>query len=219
MSRVPHVYLPPPWSGPLLELDDARLRHLTRVLRRSGGAAVSYTDGVGTVGLGTLRSTAVERGEEHHVAAPWPELTLAVAVPHRLERTRFLVEKLAELGVDRLRWVDTERGQGRVPAHDKATAWAAAALQQSRGAWLIRIDGPVAVSDLEPPVLLAEPGAGPLRLVATATTLLVGPEGGFTESERVAAASVFGLGSRIMRVETAAIAAGVLVLEKMGRLA
>ncbi len=126
---------------------------------------VSYTDGAGTIGDGVLDGAVagVVRGPERRVALPVPRVTLAVAPPHDSGRARYLVEKAAELGVAELRWVTTAATQGRPPHPASAPAWAAAALQQCRGAHLTAITGPVAIGELEVAAVVTDPGGGRCR--------------------------------------------------------
>ncbi|HLU32312.1 MAG TPA: RNA methyltransferase PUA domain-containing protein, partial [Acidimicrobiia bacterium] len=114
MGHVPHLYLPGPWQGPELALGDDHEHHLTRVLRMSPGAEVSYTDGEGTAGRGILGRGVVERDDESSGSLGL-SVEVAVAPPDSRQRARFVVEKLAELGVSRLIWVRTRRTEGRPP--------------------------------------------------------------------------------------------------------
>ena len=71
MARhVPHVFVPIPWGPEHINLTDAQLLHLTRVVRLRQGAVVSYTDGAGTHGSGQLSESGITRGEESKVCAP-----------------------------------------------------------------------------------------------------------------------------------------------------
>src|SRR5690606_40670004 len=99
--HVPHVRAADGWEGSVLPLTADQTHHLRRVLRRVDGEEVSYTDGAGRIGRGRLTGDGVERGEETTVPRPMG-LTLAVAPPKSKDRARFVVEKLAELGVARL---------------------------------------------------------------------------------------------------------------------
>jgi 16S rRNA (uracil1498-N3)-methyltransferase len=210
MRHVPHVFVPQPWQGQAVDLDDATLHHLRSVLRLLDGAAVSYTDGEGKRGQGVLEAGRLIRGTEVRVSPPRPCLTLAVAPPRSVDRARFLVEKLAELGVDRLVWLRTSHTIGRPPKPVKARAWAREALEQSRGAWLMDIDETQrSIGELKGTVLTADPEGEPAFPIDGDTTLLVGPEGGLTPDETRGVA--ISLGSRILRVETAAIAGAVLL--------
>jgi 16S rRNA (uracil1498-N3)-methyltransferase len=81
------------------------------------------------------------------------------------------------------------------------------------------LDGAVLLSHEEPDALLAEAIDGAARPVA----LLVGPEAGFTVAEfhaaRSAGVPIATIGDVVLRSETAAIAAAVIALERMGCLA
>ena len=220
MGHIPHLLLPPPWGGPEIPLSAAHLRHLRRVLRLGDGADLSYSDGAGNLGGGVLRGEAVVRGSERAVPRPEPEVSVAVAPPAKGDRVRYLVEKLAELGVDRLIWLTTRFGEGRIPRPDKAAAWAQSALEQSRGAWILQFDGPVRVDELTGASTLwvTERESFPPPSVAMGGIVVVGPEAGFAEGEVPAAATRIGLGRRILRVETAAIVGATLLLDRSGRL-
>lgn len=216
-AHVPHLYLPPPWGDGDIALSAEARHHLQRVLRRAPGSTVTYTDGLGTIGEGALGEGCVVRRSE--TAVPRGDLlACAVAPPHRTERARFLVEKLAELGVDRLVWLRCRHAEGAPPRPEKAGAWAVAALEQSRGAHLMEIAGPVGWSDLgDPRFVVVADAAGSAAEEALPVrgdlTIAVGPEGGFAEGEVPAGAMRLGLGDRVLRTETAAIVAAGLALE------
>ncbi len=211
MRHVPHLYLPPPWPDGPVEPPSGTVRHLGIVLRLADGAPVTYTDGRGTIGSGRWIDGVVARGDEQHVADP-SSLVLAVAAPRRVERLRFVVEKLAELGVPTLRWLATERAQGRLPRPDKVQAWVIGALEQSRGAHLMDVSGPVGWRELPRPLVVAHPGGRRLADIEAPATIAIGPEGGFSDGEIPQDAEPVDLGERILRVETAALVAAAAVL-------
>jgi 16S rRNA (uracil1498-N3)-methyltransferase len=150
------------------------------------------------------------------------DLTLACAVLAR-QRMQWVVQKATELGVRRIVPLLTDHS---VPAdaldHEQAHAWAghvARAARQCRRSSLPHLLAPAtldaflaspffATTDLR--LFLDDrndpapiPGAAPKRIV-----LLVGPEGGFSDSERhrlVAHARPFVLGGRVLRAETAVL--------------
>lgn len=218
MSRLPHVYLPPPWDESAIELGPEALHHLTKVLRLKAGSHLSYTDGQGNTGEGILADDGVQRGAEDNEARAIPAITVAAAPPKATERSRFLVEKLAELGADALVWIETDRSEGRSPSDVKARSWAVSALQQSRGSWLMAISGPTKPSTLDSPIWAATPGGGALPAAPEAVTLMVGPEGGFTPDDLEVAAARISLGNPTLRTETAALVFATLVLQATGRL-
>ncbi len=164
-----------------------------------------------------LEGEIVVRGDEHRVERPFPQLTIAVAPPRVADRSRMIVEKLAELGVDGLVWLMTDRGEGRPPRRDRYDAWARAALEQSKGAWLLDVRvgaGPEGPWPDEARVVVCDPGGeSALDSLAGDQPILglVGPEGGFAPTELPTDARLVSLGDRVLRVETAAIALGAIV--------
>ena len=220
MRHVPHLYLPGPWEEAEISLSDDHARHLRKVLRLGEGAELSYTDGAGIVGEGTLQSDSVVRGSEFPVARPEPAVAVAAPPPRTPNRLRFLVEKLAELGIDRIYWLSTRNGEGRPPRPEKSAAWAQSALEQSRGAWLLEFEGPIEVADLPdfPTLWVAERETKPPPSVVDGGILVIGPEAGFAEGEVPASANRIALGARVLRVETAAVAGATILLDRSDRL-
>lgn len=210
MRHIPHLYVEGEWETSSLNTTEEQNRHLGKVLRLSKGEPVSYTNGRGRRGTGEWTGSAIVRGEESALAPPHP-LTLAVAVPSSRDRARFVVEKLAELGVPTLIWLDTRWGSGRVPAAAKQRAWAVSALEQSRGAWLMGTSGTLAQwSDLPGPIAVCSPDGGAPEPSIKPQTVVVGPEGGLSPEEIPAGASQVKLAETILRIETAAIAAAII---------
>ena len=220
MRHLPHLFLPGPWAEGEIPLQGQHVHHLRKVLRLSEGAPLSYTDGAGTMGDGNLHGDSVHRRTESHLARPSPEVAVAVAPPSKPNRTRFLVEKLAELGVDRLIWLRTRHGQGGPPKPARAEAWAHAALEQSRGAWILQFDGPKTIDDFPPTHTLwvAERETNQPPSVVDGGILVIGPEAGFAEGEVPQRANRLGLGPRVLRVETAAVVGAAILLDRSGRL-
>lgn len=214
----PHLLVSLAAEGDRIDLDQQTSHHLSRVLRYPEGGKVTYTDGTGLLGVGSLESGAVVRGDERTLSRTIP-LTVAVAPPHEMARVRFVVEKLGELGVDRLLWLWTARGEGRAPRVDKIRAWARAALEQSRGVWLMNVGEEVAVPDVGrwgTPVFAELGGVAPVGLGHIADPVLcVGPEGGFAPGEIPDGAAKMHLGDTVLRVETAAVV-GAAILRACG---
>jgi 16S rRNA (uracil1498-N3)-methyltransferase len=155
------------------------------------------------------------------VETPQRELpfTLRVAAPlPKGDRAQFLVEKLTELGVTRFSVLSTARSvvSPREAKIEKLGRYVIEASKQCGRNVLMAIDPPRPweefLSDEELPAArwIAHPG-GEARLEGGADVVVaVGPEGGFTDDEvaRAVAAGwrTVGLGPRILRVETAALA-------------
>lgn len=209
MRHVPHLYLPPPWTDSLVPLPDSQVHHLRRVLRLAKGAPVSYTDGAGLVGAGALDGDGVIRGSETMVERPC-DVSVAVAPPASRHRARYLVEKLAELGIERLLWLDTRHGEGRPPPESKVRSWVVSALEQSRGAWSMEVDtADWDDLDLER-VVVGDPDGGEPGSVDR-PILVIGPEGGWADGEVPEEARRVSLGSTVLRVETAAVVGAALL--------
>ena len=204
-------------DAPALDAGDAR--HLGSALRLRAGEEVSATDGRGGWRLcrfgpgGVLEASGnVERFER-----PAPALCVGFA-PVKGDRNEWAIQKLTELGIDRIMVIRSERSVvrwdgARAAAHvAKLGVVARQALMQSRGLWLPEIEGvvDVAAAASMPGVALADPGGASLSL--STPTVLVGPEGGWSEPEMLAGSPpVVSLGPGVLRTETAAVAAGVLL--------
>lgn len=212
-------------DNPVLEESD--VRHLSSVLRLRDGEIVSATDGRG--GWRTCRFAAggslVAEGEAGRSERPTPAVCVAFA-PVKGDRNEWAVQKLTEVGVDRIVLMQTERSvvrwdRSRVESHlRRLESVARQAVMQSRGLWLPSIEGVAGFEEALalPGAVLAEPGAsseavpesGSVSLAAP--TVLVGPEGGWSDGERdVAGGRRVSLGASVLRTETAAVAAGVLL--------
>lgn len=209
-------------------------RHLFRARRLGPGDSVRVTDGAGrqrsgTVALVDRRSAAIDLGG--WLAAPsLPRaVTVFVATP-RAERARWIVEKLVELGVERICFVHSERVNHLLGRQiERLERVAKSALLQCGSVRLPRLEElrwdqllGSHVGAAEYGFLLA-PGAEVGLLAAAAdlevgasVDLWIGPEGGFTavEEETLTDRDVrpVHLGPLILRVETAAtVAAGFLL--------
>jgi 16S rRNA (uracil1498-N3)-methyltransferase len=203
--------------------------HHLRVRRVRDGEVVAIRDGAGLVGTGRLvrvgKEWEVEVESLERRLAP-PELTLAVGAGDR-ERFGLVVEKAVELGVTTLVPLETERTVGvatRVrPVHlAKLRRQALEAVKQSGNPWTCTVEVPVGIESFlgrEPAAQrwLADPAgaAPPAALGGGSCAVIVGPEGGLSESERVSAIetgyTAVTLGPNMLRFETAAIAAAAVV--------
>ncbi len=209
-KQVPHVVVGAPWNGDSLNLSIVQWKHLTKVLRLNRGDRISYTDGLGHLGKGTLGDRAVVRGDEQEVPRS-SELEVASAPPSNKDRQRFLVEKLAELGVARLQWLKTTRGKNRVASGAKVFSWVLSAVEQSRGVWLMETSSDlVGWSDLARPVVICHQGGD--TDPPQARTVVIGPEGGFSDEELSSGVVHWDLGPTTLRVESAAVVAAARLM-------
>jgi 16S rRNA (uracil1498-N3)-methyltransferase len=204
-------------------------RHLFRARRLDRAARLRLVDGGGRARWAEIDEIDGRRAllrvlGEAPANDPARCVELYVATP-RPERAAWLVEKATELGVAAVRFVGSERGVRGVDRASLArlVRVAGAALEQCGGARLPELSGPHALDELRG--LLTSTLAYVLDPAATERLpaggdgragVLIGPEGGWTAEERDALVSLGAtpvrLGERILRVETAAVAASALLL-------
>jgi 16S rRNA (uracil1498-N3)-methyltransferase len=225
------LYLPAALAeGGAVDIDAAQTHRLRHVLRLGAGAAVAAFNT--RDGEFLCRVTEFGRGRgalavEIRLRAPElePDLWLLFAPIKRL-RLDWLVEKGTELGVGAFVPVMTARTQPDRLNRERLLSHAIAAAEQSERLSVpeIRPIAPLkSLLDSWPPerrlILCDEAGGGAPIAEALGTlpaiapvALLVGPEGGFAETELDAMANLpfvtrAGLGPRVLRAETAALAA------------
>lgn len=207
------------------ELDEVDAHHLRRVLRLREGEPVSVTDGRGSWrmcdwdGRGVVPVGAVQQS-----GPEVPEIGVAFALV-KGDRLDWVVQKLTELGIDRLTPLRTERevvhwDEAKTQAHlARMRRIARDAVMQSRRVWLPVVDEPVPARELlaRSGVARADFGGDDLDDLASVTMVAVGPEGGWSPAERGVPGPVVGLGGTVLRAETAAITAGVLLADRRRR--
>lgn len=205
-------------SGGEVAIDDDTEHHLRRVLRLRDGDVVSITDGQGRwclaaaiVAANVLRLEATSTVVVEPAATT--TITIAAAMP-KGDRLDWMVQKVTELGVDRLVLLHTEHSVVRWKPdrveHQLARLQRIAdeALRQSRRVLRMAIDAPVAATDVLEHFVVAEPGGRTLR--AGDSAVAVGPEGGWSASELAVCRDRIDLGPTILRTETAAVAVSTL---------
>jgi 16S rRNA (uracil1498-N3)-methyltransferase len=229
--------------GARVRLEEAAAVHVARVLRLGIGDQVTLFNGDGSdypARIAALGRGAVEVEVTGCVTAR-AESPLAVTLVQgiaRGERMDLVVQKATELGVAAILPVATARSVVRldpVSCGKKRAHWrgiAVAACEQSGRARVPQVAEPRSLESwlAEPSraatrLLLSPDAQAPLAAVtrgATDIELLVGPEGGLEDAERdVALAAGFRacrLGPRILRSETAAIAALAILQATVGDL-
>jgi len=216
---------------PRVSPDD--IHHLARVLRLRAGEEVIVSDGAGrwarTVwqggeagDLAAVRDEAGPGGDGavQFEEAPSPALTVAFA-PTKGERPEWVVQKLTELGIDRIVPLVSERSvvrwgptRGRT-AVERLRRVAREAAGQCRRVWLPEVSDVVAFGDLAGlggagEVVLAQLSGD--RLHAAQRVVAVGPEGGWSSAELTSGLPTVGFGLSVLRAETAAVTAGALMV-------
>ncbi len=221
------------FNGADVELDGDRARYLGRVLRLRVGDEITVFNGEGpewpaTIELMTKSTATLRIGESYEPRTESPLKIHLVQGISRGERMDYVIQKATELGVKRITPVLTEYGVVKLDdkrREKRREHWAhvaASACEQSGRTRLPLIDPPLplkewfgnkpADADLD---LILKPGADlPLAGVAkpgTKVCILIGPEGGFSQTEyedaEVSGFKAVSLGPRVLRTETAAPAA------------
>ncbi len=240
-ARLPRVLVPDacPDSDGWLSLPSREAHHLVRSRRTGEAEAVEVTDGRGGAWIGRLAEGTGGWGlsQCRHVAAATEAslaLTLMPAVLHESRRMEALLRQAVELGVTAIRPVITERCQGGRHSRTPMDRWhrvVAEAVKQCGRTSLPELHDPLSLRDAarnapEAGFFLDPSGASLGKLLSAgrqpAASLRVGPEGGFSASERRLLLDggwqAARMGPRILRAGTAAAAAITLILAAWGDL-
>lgn len=219
-----------------MPLDAAQAHYLSGVMRQGPGADIEVFNGRDGAWTARIEAAGKRGGAVALIAAAAPQqdppdLWLLFA-PIKKARTDFIVEKAAELGAARIQPVQTDHTNAERIRQDRLQAHAIEAAEQCGGTFV-----PL-VADLVPLARLLD-GWDPARRILWADealagqadrlaalprgpwAVLIGPEGGFSEAERRRLAAMncvtrIGLGPRILRADTAAVAALTLWQAALG---
>jgi len=227
---VARVYVTEPLAaGAVLDLAPGQAHHLRTVLRLGAGTAVAAfnaSDGEWICRLTETGRNRVALVVERRTRPAEAEADLwLVFAPIKRARLDWLVEKATELGAGALLPVWTQRTQTERLNLERLRAHAVAAAEQSERLSVPELHEPQALDRLlagwqaeRRLIVCDETGAGePIGAVALQldpgpTALLTGPEGGFAETEldalgKLSFVTRVGLGPRVLRADTAALAA------------
>lgn len=200
------------------QLSSEDQHHLARVLRLRKDEIVSCSDG-----NGSWVATRWSDGDVFVVGDVQTETrssvlrTIALA-PVKGDKTEMAIEKLVEIGIDRIvilqplersvvRWASGKVDQ----VMDRYRRIGGAAAMQSRRVFLPEIVGPMSLRELgSEGVALCEPGG--TAAWTDVHTLVIGPEGGFSPEELALSLPRIDLGGTILRAETAAIVGASLMV-------
>jgi 16S rRNA (uracil1498-N3)-methyltransferase len=226
---VATFYAPDPWTG-RVTLDQGAAHHAT-VKRLSIGDPIRLTGGDGRRVHGNIAVLDKRRLE---IDCDLASLDLIPAPPHvelwapvgDRDRMLMLAEKSVELGASAWRSVFYRRSRSVTPRgegaafHEKLRLRMVAALEQSGGAWLPKLEPEGQAADAIPTMpsghgILLDHGGAPFAEVWPSmhapVVLALGPEGGLESAERTAFAAsgwrTASLGANVLRFETAGIAA------------
>lgn len=210
-----------------LQLPESDSKHAVRVLRMTEGEMLNVIDGRGRLYTCRLvdahpRHAAVEIVTVEEQPLPWTQnLTVAVAPTKHLDRMEWLVEKMTEVGVNRIIPILTDRSERRELKVERLAKIAVSAMKQSLKTVLPEITPLTPLREVtgmmagaQRFVAYCDPAVERVDLAkayrpATDTLLLIGPEGDFTpaEIERTLGAGFrpVTLGENRLRTETAAL--------------
>lgn len=231
---APRFYCPPPLSsGATFELPPEAAHHASRVLRLRTGDAVQIFDGAGHALDAKIYAIKGKQVLLHELQTCMDdaESPLRIVLAQALsggEKMDWIVQKATELGVAEIQPLQTQRAVTRLSetrAEKRTAHWrgiAIAACEQSGRNLLPQVHAPM---DLTAWMEQARHRAGSKFVLLPegvtvlhrqprplgCATVLIGPEGGFAESEAQLAQQMgfvpIRLGARVMRMETAALAA------------
>jgi 16S rRNA (uracil1498-N3)-methyltransferase len=205
-------------ASPVLEQDDAH--HLLKVLRITEHDVVSVCDGRGS----WITAKLDKHGELHPLSevfasAPRKQVLSVAFAPVKGEKPEVIVQKLTEIGIDRIiplaptrrsvvKWDDARAAKNE----ERLRKIAREAAMQSRRTWLPQIHSITALTDVlaMPGCAIAEPGG--IEISHEHHVVVIGPEGGFAPDELTTRVPTVSLGESILRAETAAIVAGALMV-------
>ena len=223
-------------EGQAVPLNPDQAHYLSAVMRQGPGDEILVFNGRDGEWLTRIERIAKRGGDLVAQAARAPQLDppdlWLVFAPIKKARTDFIVEKAAEMGCARILPVQTDHTNSERIRQDRLQAHAVEAAEQCGGTFVPE------VADLTPLARLLDGWDGQRRilwadeaLVGPAQTLsglpggpwaiLIGPEGGWSESERkrlraMECVTRISLGPRILRADTAAVASLALWQASLG---
>ncbi len=223
-------------QGQSVPLDRDQAHYLFGVMRQQLGAQIALFNGRD----GEWRAEVVEAGKrggtlecrEHTKPLQMPPDLWLIFAPIKKARTDFIVEKAAEMGAAKIIPVQTDFTNSERIRQDRLQAHAVEAAEQCGGTFVPEVTGLQKLDRLladwpEGRKLMfcdeAEVGAGKVLGEAGPGpwAILIGPEGGFSEAERkrlhdLPFTHVVSLGPRILRADTAAVAALTVWQQALG---
>ncbi|MBI6628561.1 16S rRNA (uracil(1498)-N(3))-methyltransferase [Pontibaca salina] len=237
MSAKIRLYVEHPLgAGQSVPLTRDQAHYLFAVMRLGQGDKVALFNGADGEWLAEVAQAGKRAGvldliRQSAAQGTPPDLWLCFA-PIKKARTDFIVEKAAELGAARILPVQTDFTNSERIRQDRLQAHAVEAAEQCGGTYVPPVDDLQKLGRLldgwpeERQLMFCDEGlAGPATVLAEATpgpwAILIGPEGGFSEAERkrlteLPFAHRVSLGPRILRADTAAVAAITLWQQALG---
>ncbi len=218
------IYSPIPINGSLT-LSEEESKHLCKVMRKQVGDQVLVLDGKGRKAVAEISLAHPKHAEvtiikvEEKSNRKTINLTIAIAPTKNISRIEYFAEKATELGIDAIHPILCSQSERRVLKIDRINKIMVAAMKQSGQVFLPKIEELTVLKEFiknHPNGLIAH---CPNHLInpkllnevknRDAVTVLIGPEGDFTEEEVNFALEhgykTVSLGNSILRTETAGI--------------
>ena len=227
-----HVFYQPNLNQNQISLSEDESKHCVRVLRLKNGDEVDLADGKGThakavivddhpkkcvlqITQSTLYTQAESSGRNYY-------LHLIVAPTKNFDRMEWFIEKATEAGIDEITFIETANSERTKVNIERCEKIAVSAMKQSKQWYLPKINGLQKITDIikhdlpgDKFIAWCEVGGTTLinqkinQIASNHITILIGPEGDFTEAEvKLAQQHHFipvSLGKTILRTETAAL--------------
>lgn len=224
--------------GTGIEASVEQFNYLAHVLRMENGAEILVFNGIDGEWKARLsfpsRKKILLVPEEETRPQPAPSDLHYLFAPLKVGRLDYLVQKAVEMGAGLLQPVMTQHGQGKITNPDRLRANVVEAAEQCGILSVPEVADPVRLADLlqrwprERRIIFcdeSDAGINPLPLLKAINerhlALLIGPEGGFSQEERVMLHGLqfvtpIPLGPRILRADTAAVAAMAVIQATIG---
>ncbi|MEQ8904607.1 RsmE family RNA methyltransferase [Ekhidna sp.] len=207
-------------------LSEEESKHCALVLRHKNGDQIEVFDGIGGKHLAVLTLVNKKSCEFEIIKSEISpkksfSIHLAIAPTKNMDRMEWLIEKLSEIGVDKVTFIQTKHSERKKLRIDRLEKKAVSAMKQSGNPFLLEL------SDLTPYNKFIDSVNSELKLIAhvddsykyirealdpnKSTTILIGPEGDFSldevEQAKKAGFHATSLGQNTLRTETAGFVA------------
>jgi 16S rRNA (uracil1498-N3)-methyltransferase len=237
--RMQRLFVEPDIAGDrAIAADDDQFNYLANVLRMEDGAELLIFNGRDGEWRARLAFPAKKKialvPVERTRPQPAPSDLHYLFAPLKVGRLDYLVQKAVEMGAGVIQPVMTQHVQGKITSTDRLKANAVEAAEQCGILAIPEVREPVRLRNLleswprERRIIYCDEGAetnNPMAALKgigeTKHALLIGPEGGFSEEEQTLLRSLdfvtaIPLGPRILRADTAAVAAFALIQATIG---
>ena len=208
-----------------LKLDTEEFKHCIRVLRKKPGDVIGVFDGRGQYFLCKIASVgkdhcSLEIVEKQLLPRKSFYCHLVIAPTKSTDRMEWMIEKLGELGIDEVTFIHTQHAERPKLKTDRLEKKAISAMKQSKTGYLMKINPLIRFSEFIKETKTSEhkylaavrqglPSLQKCLSPGHPVTVLIGPEGDFSENEIKTAIKegfeLVSLGKNTLRTETAGL--------------